>query len=82
MRAPSQFRPGPPPSLTSQEWADAFSEIRVRGALVGSNRTPDETIQARFWTENAPTQYNRYLRRLAAEQQLSRNELRQRCRAA
>lgn len=71
MRAPSQFRPGPPPSLTSQRWADAFNEIKLRGALVGSNRTADETIQARFWTDNAPTQYNRYLRRLAAEQHLS-----------
>jgi hypothetical protein len=71
MNAPSQFRPTPPPALGSDKWEDAFNEVKLRGALVGSNRTPDETIQARFWTDNAPTQYNRYLRRLAAEQRLA-----------
>jgi len=71
MNAPSQFRPGPPPALGSDKWEDAFNEVKLRGALVGSNRTADETIQARFWTDNAPTQYNRYLRRLAAEQRLA-----------
>jgi hypothetical protein len=71
MRAPSQFRPGPPPPLASDKWEDAFNEVKVRGALVGSNRTPQETLQALFWTDNAPTQYNRYLRRLAAEQHLA-----------
>jgi hypothetical protein len=70
-QSPSQFRPGPPPSLASDMWADAFNEVKLRGALVGSNRSAAETIQATFWTDNAPTQYNRYLRRLAAEQQLS-----------
>jgi len=71
MNAPSQFRPGPPPALRSDKWENAFNEVKVRGALVGSDRTADETIQAQFWSDNAPTQYNRYLRRLAAEQRLA-----------
>lgn len=70
MKRPSQFRSGPPPSLSSDEWSDALAEVRLRGALVGSNRTPDETEQALFWTDNAPLQYNRYFRRLATDQQL------------
>jgi hypothetical protein len=70
MSSPAEFRPGPPPSLASDEWAVAFNEVKRRGALVGSDRTPSETVQAQFWTDNAPTQYNRYLRRLAAEQHL------------
>jgi len=71
IQSPSQFRSGPPPSLSSNDWAEAFNEVKQRGALVGSSRTADETTQALFWTDNAPSQYNRYFRRIAADQALT-----------
>ena len=71
IQSPSQFRPGPPPSLSSNDWAEAFNEVKQRGALAGSNRTAEETTQALFWTDNAPSQYNRYFRRIATEQILT-----------
>lgn len=71
MTSPSQFRPSAPPSLTSAEYTKAFNETRTAGALVGSTRTDAETTQALFWAEHFATQYNRYLRDLTDQQQLS-----------
>ncbi|CAE7840085.1 CPO, partial [Symbiodinium necroappetens] len=44
-----QFRPGPPPSLTSQEYTDAWNEVYHKGRATGSTRTADETEVAWFW---------------------------------
>lgn len=71
MTSPSQFRPLPPPSLTSAEYAKAFNETASKGAFEGSTRTDAQTSQALFWGEHFATQYNRYLRDLASRQQLS-----------
>ncbi|MBI1367888.1 MAG: phosphatase PAP2 family protein [Planctomycetes bacterium] len=47
-----QFRPPAPPELTSQEYADAFNEVKEKGALVGSTRTDYETQTASFWAND------------------------------
>jgi len=45
----SQFRPPPPPALTSKAYAAAFAEVKSLGAVNSTTRTPDETQIATFW---------------------------------
>jgi len=52
-----QFRPGPPPELTSALWARDYNEIKAMGARTGSQRTPEQTDIARFWTTTGPAVY-------------------------
>ena len=57
-----QFRPQPPPPLTSGHYLRDYNEVKSRGALVTPDRTADETDMAYFWSENFVTQWNRALR--------------------
>jgi hypothetical protein len=61
-----QFLPDPPPSLQSNEWVEAFNEIKAYGAATGSARTDEQTRVARFWSANVIRQYNRVGRDLGA----------------
>jgi hypothetical protein len=57
LRSPAQFRlPGPDP-ITSKAYARDFAEVKAKGALTGSTRTPAETATAMFWVANAVLQY-------------------------
>ena len=71
LRSVDQFLPDPPPSLQSDTWAEAFSEIKAYGAADSSVRNDEETAIARFWSANVIRQYNRAWRDLAAVQGLS-----------
>src|SRR4029450_3288129 len=44
------FRPDPPPSLQSDEWAEAFNQIKAYGGLTGSARTDEQTRIGQFWS--------------------------------
>src|ERR1051325_9325800 len=52
-----QFRPGPPPELTSDVWARDYNEIKVLGAKTNSKRTPEQTEIAQFWAATHPVIY-------------------------
>jgi hypothetical protein len=52
-----QFRPGPPPALTSAVWARDYNEIKALGAKQSTRRTAEQTEIARFWETRAPTIY-------------------------
>jgi hypothetical protein len=52
-----QFRPGPPPSLTSQTWARDYNEIKAIGSKNSTQRTPEQTALAKFWEATAPAVY-------------------------
>src|SRR5262249_32967302 len=45
---PSQFRPKPPPSLTSALWARDYNEVKELGDRDSVKRTPRQTEDARF----------------------------------
>jgi hypothetical protein len=45
----SQFRPGPPPALTSDTYSDAFSQIKSLGIANSTAATSDEALTGRFW---------------------------------
>ena len=49
LRSASQFRPAPPPALTSAAYAAAFNEVKSLGAVNSTSRTADETQIAQFW---------------------------------
>jgi hypothetical protein len=62
---PSQFRPGPPPELTSEEYTTDYEELRTMGVYDGSLRTPDQSELALFWAGNTPLYWNRIANQLA-----------------
>jgi len=45
----SQFRPGPPPALTSDAYSDAFNEVKTKGIVDGTASSPEEALTGRFW---------------------------------
>jgi hypothetical protein len=66
-----QFLPDPPPSLQSNEWVEAFNQIKAYGAANSSVRSDEQTGIARFWSANVIRQYNRAGRDIAADHSLS-----------
>ena len=62
LERPSQFRPEPPPALTSAAYLRDDNEVKALGARVGSSRTPAQTDVAYFWSENYIAQWNRALK--------------------
>jgi membrane-associated phospholipid phosphatase len=49
LRSGAQFRPAPPPALTSAEYAQALNEVKSLGQDSSTTRTPDETVIGKFW---------------------------------
>jgi hypothetical protein len=45
----NQFRPGPPPVLTSDAYSDAFNQIKSLGIANSTTATADEALTGRFW---------------------------------
>lgn len=62
----SQFRPGPPPALTSSEWARDCNEVRELGGAKSTARSAEQTEIARFWTVVGPPSWGPVLRGVAA----------------
>jgi hypothetical protein len=71
LREPWQFRVEAPPDLSSEEWARDYDIVRRLGALVGSERTAEQTDIGRFWTDNPVLQFNRAFRATSVAQQLT-----------
>jgi hypothetical protein len=45
----NQFRPGPPPALTSDTYSDAFDEVKALGIVNSTASSADEALTGRFW---------------------------------
>ena len=58
MTSPAQFRPGPPPELTSELWARDYNEIKALGGKSSTRRTAEQTEIARFWEATLPPIYH------------------------
>ena len=77
MASQSQFRPGPPPALTSQVWARDYNETKNYGGGGDSpNLATDEqkNIGRLYGIEHPGAQYHRVVRRIAQENQLTLTE--------
>ena len=68
---PSQFRPGPPPTLDSKEWATDYNEIRNLGSKASTVRSAQQTETARFWLAVGPAPYHQLPRQLILDQKMS-----------
>ena len=44
-----QFRPGPPPALTSDTYSDGFNEVKAFGITNSSASSADQALTGRFW---------------------------------
>ncbi len=55
LTSPDQFRASGPPAMESQEYVDAFNEVKALGAATGSTRTADQTEIAKFWADGKGT---------------------------
>jgi hypothetical protein len=68
LKAADQFRPGPPPALTSQAYTNAFNEVKSLGQDTSTTRTADETQAARFWAPPIWTTWNEIAANLVTQQ--------------
>ena len=69
----SQFRPGPPPALTSAAYTAAFNEVKDLGSATSILRTAQQTDIAKFWEGKAGTpQIAGYWNEIAQSAALSR----------
>jgi hypothetical protein len=69
---PSQFRPGPPPELSSALYAADYQEVKSLGSAVSTTRTLDQTLSARFWqSANPPVFWDNVATSLAAQRHLT-----------
>jgi hypothetical protein len=59
LRQASQFRPPPPPALTSAKYAAAINEVKALGSAQGSTRTSDQTQIGLFWNPPIWAAWNR-----------------------
>ena len=70
MTSGAQFRPGPPPQLTSATWAKDVNEIREFGGRASSKRSVVQTDIGRFWFVTGPQAWNPIVRQLTAIKKL------------
>jgi hypothetical protein len=71
MHSGAQFRPAPPPKLTSDVWARDFAEVERLGAKDSTQRSAAQTEAARFWSITGPAAWNPVVRSLASSAQMT-----------
>ena len=49
LESANQFRPGGPPKLTSDRYADAFDQVKSLGIVGSTTATADQALTGRFW---------------------------------
>lgn len=65
MDSAGEFRPGPPPALSSALWARDYNEVKALGSRDNSTRTEEQTAIAKFWEGTLPTVYHGVVRSVA-----------------
>jgi hypothetical protein len=70
-----QFRAPAPPLLDSAKYTEDFNDVKEKGALTGSTRTPEETSIGLYWAYDGakglgtpPRLYNQVVREIAQKQ--------------
>jgi hypothetical protein len=67
MKSADQFRPGPPPPLSSALYARDYNETKDLGGAKSAKRTAQQTEAVRFWTTgNFLPSWNQVARQLSA----------------
>ncbi|HUE58610.1 MAG TPA: vanadium-dependent haloperoxidase, partial [Acidimicrobiales bacterium] len=68
LTTPNQFRPGPPPALNSQAYANAINEVQSLGQDVSTTRSADQTQAAKFWNPPIWNTWNEITSTLVTQQ--------------
>jgi PAP2 superfamily protein len=66
-----QFRPGPPPELTSDAYAGDFNEIKSVGITNSATATADEALTGRFWNGAIQNYWNEITQTAASAHDLT-----------
>src|SRR4029077_16776954 len=61
-----QFRPAPPPALTSDAYAAAIDEVQSLGSATSTTRTADQTQIGKFWAPPIQNFWNQIADTVAA----------------
>jgi membrane-associated phospholipid phosphatase len=67
----SQFRPGPPPSLTDSAYTDTFNEVKAFGIARSTAASADQALTGRFWNGPIQNYWNEITQTAAAAHGLS-----------
>lgn len=62
-----QFRPGPPPALSSARWERDYNEMKSLGRRDSQQRSTEQTDIARFWDYSLPAIYHGVVRSVALQ---------------
>lgn len=71
LKSESQFRPKPPISLKSKEYAADYNELKDYGGKTSTKRSAQQTETARFWLMVGPPAYHPFVRQLVVAKELS-----------
>jgi len=66
-----QFRPGPPPALTSERYGTAVNEVKALGVANGTAASPDQALTGRFWNGAIQNYWNEITQTAAVEHHLT-----------
>lgn len=67
LESSAQFRPGPPPAITSDEYARDFQELLAMGGADSTMRSGDQTDAALFWRPTPDLLFNPVVRQLVVD---------------
>jgi hypothetical protein len=66
-----QFRPGPPPVLTSERYATVFNQVKSPGIANSTAATADQALTGRFWNGAIQNYWNEITQTAALEHNLT-----------
>jgi hypothetical protein len=67
----NQFRPGPPPGLTSETYTKDFNEVKSLGIANSTTATADQALTGRFWNGAIQNYWNEIAQTAALEHKLA-----------
>ncbi len=70
----NEFRPGPPPQLTSEDYTLSFNEVKSLGLITSATRTADQTQIGQFWNGNIQDFWNEIAQTAALAHHLDLDE--------
>ena len=71
-----QFRPGPPPALTSDRYGDDVNEVQSLGIAGSTVATPDEALTGRFWNGAIQNYWNEIAQTASLDRHLTTRRMR------
>lgn len=71
LESANQFRPGPPPALTSDVYSDDFKEVKSLGIANSTSATPDQALTGRFWNGAIQNYWNEIAQTAALAHELT-----------